>query len=52
MATCALLGIEEVYGIGGASAIAAFAYGIPEIDLQPVAMVTFPAHWGHSCFLI
>jgi len=44
MATCALLGIEEVYGIGGASAIAAFAYGIPEINLQPVAMVTGPGN--------
>jgi len=44
MATCALLGIEEVYGIGGASAIAAFAYGIPEIELEPVAMVTGPGN--------
>lgn len=44
MATCALLGIEEVYGIGGAGAIAAFAYGIPEIELEPVAMVTGPGN--------
>ncbi|HAE74748.1 MAG TPA: histidinol dehydrogenase, partial [Candidatus Aquiluna sp.] len=44
MATCALLGIEEVYGIGGASAIAAFAYGVPEIGLEPVAMVTGPGN--------
>ncbi len=28
LATCALLGIDEVYAMGGASAIAAFAYGI------------------------
>lgn len=28
LATCALLGIAEVYAMGGASAIAAFAYGI------------------------
>ena len=44
MATCALLGIEEVYAIGGASAVAAFAYGIPEIDLEPVRMVTGPGN--------
>ena len=44
MATCALLGIDEVYGIGGASAIAAFAYGVPEINLEPVAMVTGPGN--------
>ena len=44
MATCALLGIEEVYGIGGASAIAAFAYGVTEIGLEPVAMVTGPGN--------
>ena len=44
MATCALLGIDEVYGIGGASAIAAFAHGVPEINLEPVAMVTGPGN--------
>ena len=44
MATCALLGIDEVYGIGGASAVAAFAYGVTEINLEPVAMVTGPGN--------
>ena len=44
MATCALLGIDEVYGIGGASAIAAFVYGVTEINLEPVAMVTGPGN--------
>lgn len=44
MATCALLGIEEVYAIGGAGAVAAFAYGIPELDLNPVQMVTGPGN--------
>ncbi|MEV8041534.1 histidinol dehydrogenase [Arthrobacter sp. NPDC080082] len=29
LAAAALLGIDEVYGIGGAQAIAAFAYGVP-----------------------
>jgi histidinol dehydrogenase len=44
LATCALLGIDEVYAIGGASAIAAFAYGIAEIDLAPVRLVTGPGN--------
>ena len=44
MAACALLGIDEVYGIGGASAVAAFAYGVTEINLEPVAMVTGPGN--------
>ena len=26
---CALLGVEEVYAVGGAQAIAMFAYGVP-----------------------
>ena len=29
LAAAALLGIDEVYAIGGAQAIAAFAYGVP-----------------------
>jgi histidinol dehydrogenase len=37
LATCALLGIDEVYAIGGAQAIAMFAYGVagvcPAVDL-------------------
>ena len=44
LATCALLGIEEVYAIGGASAVAAFAYGVPEIGLEPVRLVTGPGN--------
>jgi len=35
LGTCAILGIEEVYNIGGAQAIAAYAYGtetIPAVD--------------------
>ncbi len=43
----ALLGIEEVYAIGGAQAIAAFAYGIPasagRAGLDPVDVVTAQA---------
>ena len=36
LATCGLLGIEEVYAIGGAQAIAALAYGtesVPRVDV-------------------
>jgi histidinol dehydrogenase len=40
----ALCGIEEVYAIGGAGAIAAFAHGVPEIGLEPVDVVTGPGN--------
>ena len=44
MATAALLGVTEVYAIGGAAAVAAFAHGIDEIELAPVRMVTGPGN--------
>ncbi len=48
LAAAALLGIEEVYAIGGAQAIGALAYGIPETaefaGLEPVDMVTGPGN--------
>jgi histidinol dehydrogenase len=48
LAAACLLGIEEVYAIGGAQAIAAFAYGIPatgpEAGLDPVDVVTGPGN--------
>ena len=44
LATAALLGVEEVYPIGGAGAIAALAYGVPEIGLEAVRMVTGPGN--------
>ena len=44
LATAALLGVTEVYAIGGAAAVAAFGYGIEEIDLAPVRMVTGPGN--------
>lgn len=40
----ALCGIEEVYAIGGAGAIAAFAYGVEEIGLEPVDVVSGPGN--------
>lgn len=40
----ALLGIDEVYAMGGAGAIGAFAYGVPGIGLEPVQRVTGPGN--------
>lgn len=40
----ALLGITEVYAMGGAGAIGAFAYGVPGIGLDPVQRVTGPGN--------
>lgn len=48
LAAAALLGIDEVYGIGGAQAIASFAFGIPgaghEQSIEPVDVVTGPGN--------
>lgn len=43
-AAAALLGVTEVYAMGGAGAIGAFAYGVPEIGLDPVQRVTGPGN--------
>jgi histidinol dehydrogenase len=39
-----LLGIDEVYVMGGAGAIGALAYGVPEISLHPVDVVAGPGN--------
>jgi len=44
LAAAELLGIEEVYAIGGASAIAALAEGIDDIGLEKVDLVTGPGN--------
>ena len=55
LAACKLLGVEEVYAVGGAQAIAMFAYGASESGLdgtpqagavvcEPVTMVTGPGN--------
>jgi histidinol dehydrogenase len=44
LATAALLGIKDVFTIGGPAAVAAFAFGIPEIGLEPVKLVTGPGN--------
>ncbi|MDA0635203.1 histidinol dehydrogenase [Nonomuraea sp. MCN248] len=42
LAACALLGVEEVYSVGGAQAVAMFAYGTEECP--PATMVTGPGN--------
>ncbi|ANJ28878.1 histidinol dehydrogenase [Agromyces aureus] len=43
-AVAALLGVDEVYAMGGAGAIGAFAYGVPDLGLLPVQRVTGPGN--------
>jgi histidinol dehydrogenase len=42
LAACALLGVDEVYAVGGAQAVAMFAYGTDEC--APVDLVTGPGN--------
>jgi histidinol dehydrogenase len=44
LAAARLLGIDEVYAMGGAGAIGALAYGVPAIGLDPVDVVTGPGN--------
>ena len=45
LAACALLGVEEVWAMGGAQAVAAFAHGLGgDDDLEPVNLVTGPGN--------
>ncbi len=44
LAACALLGIDEVYAVGGAQAIAMFAYGAGPDGPEPVDVVTGPGN--------
>jgi len=39
-----LLGVDEVYAMGGAGAIGAFAFGVPDIGLDPVEIITGPGN--------
>jgi histidinol dehydrogenase len=41
LAACALLGVDDVYAVGGAQALAMFAYGVPGV-CEPVDLVTGP----------
>ncbi|HEU4540009.1 MAG TPA: histidinol dehydrogenase [Jiangellaceae bacterium] len=48
LAACALLGVDEVYAVGGAQAIAMFAYGVRDASgasvCAPVDLVTGPGN--------
>ena len=51
LAACALLGVDEVWAMGGAQAVAAFAHGLEgaadlegSADLEPVSLVTGPGN--------
>ena len=44
LATAELLGVRDVFTIGGPAAVIAFAYGVPEIGLDPVNLVTGPGN--------
>ncbi|MDQ6849619.1 MAG: histidinol dehydrogenase [Actinomycetota bacterium] len=44
LAACALLGVDEVYAVGGAQAIALAAYGAEELGIGPVDLITGPGN--------
>lgn len=47
LAACALLGVDEVYAVGGAQAVAMLAYGVDLVDgdrCAPVDLVTGPGN--------
>ena len=44
LAAAGLLGVTEVYAMGGAGAIGAFAHGVPELGLDPVDVVSGPGN--------
>lgn len=44
LAAAALLGVDEVYAMGGAGAIGALAHGVAGLDLDPVDVVSGPGN--------
>lgn len=44
LAVAGLLGVDEVYAMGGAGAIGALAYGVEQLGLDPVDVVTGPGN--------
>jgi histidinol dehydrogenase len=44
LAACALLGVTEVYAVGGAQAIALAAYGDTALGIEPVDVITGPGN--------
>jgi histidinol dehydrogenase len=44
LAACELLGVEEVYAVGGAQAVALLAYGDDELGIEGVDVITGPGN--------
>ena len=44
LAAARLLGVDEVYAMGGAGAVGAYAYGIPSLGLAPVDVISGPGN--------
>lgn len=44
LAACAILGVDEVWAVGGGQAVALLAYGDEAADLEPVDMITGPGN--------
>ena len=44
MAACSILGVDEVWAVGGAQAVALLAYGDEEEGLEPVDIITGPGN--------
>lgn len=44
LAVAGLLGIDEVYAMGGAGAIGALAYGVADLGLEPVDVISGPGN--------
>jgi histidinol dehydrogenase len=44
LAACELLGVDEVYAVGGAQAVALAAYGDAEAGIEPVDVITGPGN--------
>jgi len=44
LAAAELLGVSEIYAMGGASAIAALAWGVRDLGLDPVSVITGPGN--------
>ncbi|QGU04961.1 histidinol dehydrogenase [Corynebacterium comes] len=44
LAACHLLGVDEIWAVGGAQAVALLAYGDDEAGLEPVDIVTGPGN--------
>ena len=44
LAACKLLGVDEVWAVGGAQAVALMAYGDDAYELEPVDMITGPGN--------